>query len=76
MADLVECRSDWAYPQRPLAFTWQGRRVAVEQVLAESHTPDHRRFIVRTAQLGSFELIYDLNLDQWMIYPQPSKEHA
>ena len=76
MVEPVECRSDWAYAQRPLAFTWQGQRIAVLEVLADSHTPDDRRFIVRTAELGNFELVYDLNLDQWIIHPQPSKESA
>ena len=76
MAEPVECRSDWEYAQRPLAFTWQGQRITVLEVLAESRTPDDRRFIVRTAQPGNFELIYDLHLDQWIIHPQPSKESA
>jgi hypothetical protein len=76
MSEIVECRSDWEYAQRPLAFTWQGQRLAIQDVIAEYQTPSDRRFLVRTAECGNFELSYDLNLDQWTIYPQPSKERA
>ena len=76
MKDLVECRSDWAYAQRPLAFTWQGERLAVQEVIAEQRTPEGNYFLVRTSQDGSFELTYNEHLDQWTIQPQTAKESA
>jgi hypothetical protein len=76
MTDDVECRSDWEYAQRPLAFTWQGQRLVVQEVIAEQRTPEGKHFLVHTSQDGSFELIYNEQLDQWSIQPQPAKESA
>ncbi len=33
--DLVECRSDTEYADRPLALTWQGIRLEVAEILPE-----------------------------------------
>jgi hypothetical protein len=76
MDDQVECRSDWAYAQRPLAFTWQGKRFEIKEVIAEQRTPEGNHFLVRTSEDEHFELIYLENLDQWTIHPKPSKESA
>jgi hypothetical protein len=72
----VECRSDWAYAQRPLAFTWQGRRLVVKAILAEQRTPEGLHFLVSTNEDGNFELIYEQDSDHWTIQPQPAKESA
>ena len=76
MSELVECRSDWEYAQLPLAFTWQGQRLVVQEVIAEQRTPEGKHFLVRTSKDGSFELIYNEQLDQWSIQPQAAKESA
>jgi hypothetical protein len=76
MDDRVECRSDWAYAQRPLAFTWQGKRFEIEEVIAEQRTPEGIHFLVRTTKDEHFELIYSEHIDQWTIQPKLSKESA
>ena len=76
MNDGVECRSDWAYAQRPLAFTWHGKRLEVKAILAERRTPEGMYFLVINNENEHFELIYEQNPDQWTIQPKPAKESA
>ena len=72
----VECRSDWEYAQRPVAFTWQEQRLEVQAVIAEYRTPAGIHFLVSTSEAGDFELVYHEHSDQWIIQPNPSKESA
>ena len=72
----VECRSDWAYAQRPLAFTWQGQRIEIKELIAEQRTPEGIHFLVRTNADELFELCYVEELDQCTIQPKPAKESA
>jgi hypothetical protein len=76
VAELVECRSDWAYAQRPLAFTWQGRRLTVQEVITRERTPTGIDFLVRTDEDELFTLSYNENTDQWNIQQQAFKESA
>ena len=72
----VECRSDWAYAQRPLTFHWQRQRRTIQAVLAEARTPDGMQFVVRTTEHELFELSYQQLIDQWTIQPHAIKEKA
>jgi len=66
-ADQVECRSDHAYLGYPVAFFWQGTRLEVARILSESHNPSGYSFEILNLEFGQFELIYDLNSDQWSV---------
>jgi hypothetical protein len=69
MGELVECHSDYAYAVRPVALTWQGRRLEVDAVLAEWRNPDEKCFRVRTKDGRDFRLSYR-EIDQvWNIEP-------
>jgi hypothetical protein len=65
--DWVECRSDHDYIGRPLAFSWQGVRFEVAEVLVKNRTPSGYQFKVRTPGFEIFELEYDSNTDQWSV---------
>jgi len=67
MVDQVECRSDFEYAQRPIAFYWQGIRLEVTEVLTQNRTPSGMTFLVCNENLGIFELNYDISSDQWSI---------
>ena len=58
MGELVECRSDCTYAEKPVALTWEGRRLEIVEILAQWRTPDERRFRVRTSDRREFELSY------------------
>ena len=66
-AQDVECRSEAAYAERPLAFTWQGQRQEVAQVLDGWRTPVGKGFRVRTQDGSVFTLLYDEHDDVWQI---------
>jgi hypothetical protein len=73
--DLVECLSSDSYPGRPAAFTWQGRRLLVTDILSRGRTPSALWFRVRSDSGVSFELEYHLPTDErqsnsnWLIKP-------
>ena len=63
----VECRSDSAYGERPLAFTWQGERFEVIGISLRWRSPDGKGFRVSTRQGRAFDLFYSETLDAWAI---------
>jgi len=67
--DLVECRSDAEYADRPLAFTWQGRRLVIAEILARSHKPNEKGFRIKTTDGQAFDLIYREIPDDWLVLP-------
>ncbi len=66
-ADQVEIRSDHDYIGRPLAFYWQDKRLEVDEVLAQSRTPNGYTISVRNNEAGTFELTYDSRTDEWSV---------
>lgn len=67
--EIVECRSDAEYADRPLALTWQGRRLEIAEVLASWRGPGEKGFRVKTTDGQAFELAYRELPDEWMIQP-------
>ena len=66
METQVECYSGVEYAERPTAFTWQGQRLAVEDVLQRWRAPGFKCFQVRAGgQL--FELRYDEHAGGWQV---------
>ena len=67
--DQVECRSDSEYADRPLALTWQGRRLEIAEILASWRGPGEKGFRVKTTDGQAFELAYRELPDEWHIQP-------
>ena len=65
--ELVSCRSDYSYAQRPVALQWEGQRLEIRTVDAEWHAPEGRGFRVTTTGDRRFELIYLELDDEWQI---------
>jgi hypothetical protein len=65
--DLVSCRSDYSYAQRPVALQWEGQRLEVRAVEAEWRAPAGRGFRVTTTDDRRFELVYHESDDEWQI---------
>jgi hypothetical protein len=70
---LVECHAGRHYPDRPLAFQWQGERLEVEEVERQWRSQQEARsspilyhYLVRTTE-GRFHLTYDSDADMWEI---------
>ena len=69
MEDLVECRSESSYPERPVRLTCDGKRHEVQTVLSRSRSPQGISFRVRTTDGLAFELEYLTATDAWRITP-------
>lgn len=67
--DVVECRSDSDYAERPLSLLWEGRRCEVAEILARWRGPGEKGFRVKTADGQAFELTYREIADEWQIQP-------
>jgi len=64
---IVECHSGFAYADKPVAFTWQGQRFLIAEILAQGRTPQARRFRIKTTDGQVFELSYSEETDDWQI---------
>ena len=67
MGEIVECRSGFAYADRPVALTWENQRLEILRILAEWRTPEQNMFRVRTSDGREFELAYSHATDDWQI---------
>ena len=67
--DVVECRSDSEFAERPLALTWSGRRYEIAEILARWRGPNEKGFRVQTTDGAAFELTYREVPDEWQVQP-------
>jgi len=65
----VECRSDTEYPERPLALTWQGRRMEIAEIIATWRGPGEKGFRITTVDGTAFDLAYHELADDWHVQP-------
>jgi hypothetical protein len=56
MTEIVACHSGSTYAERPMAFTWQGQRFIITEILSRGRTLQGKWFRVRTADDQLFEL--------------------
>ena len=68
-AEIVECRSGAEYAERPLAFTWQGQRLEIAEILGRWRSPDEKGFHISTTDGQAFELVYREIPDDWLVRP-------
>ena len=67
MTEMVECHSDYAYAEKPVALTWQGRRLEIVEILAQWRTQSEKCFRVRTSDGQVFELSCAEGTGEWQI---------
>ena len=67
MGATVECYAGYRYPERPRAFLWGGKQVAVEEIEHSWRTPAGPAFRIRAADGRRFTLAYDEAADKWNI---------
>jgi hypothetical protein len=67
MNELVECHSESAYAERPIALTWDGVRLEVAEIPSRWRSPNQIHFRVRVLDGRIFELTYDEATDEWHI---------
>jgi hypothetical protein len=65
----VRCYAGASYPERPVAFEWEGRWLEVTELLRQSRTPEGLRFEVAVEDGRRFRLHWDAGTDRWAIMP-------
>lgn len=63
----VECRSEYTYPQRPVALWLDQERIEVAEVESESRTQHGKQFRVRLVDGRRLELLYEELTDEWSV---------
>jgi hypothetical protein len=58
MRETVECHSGFTYADKPIALTWENRRLEIIEIFAQWRSPERRHFRVRTRYGQEFELSY------------------
>ncbi len=69
MGEVVECHSGFTYADKPIALTWEGRRLEIADILAQWTSPEGKHFRVRTTDGKVFELKYSHSMDDWQVQP-------
>ncbi len=65
--DIVECHSGSAYADKPVAFSWEGERQVVVEILSQGRTPQSKWFRVKTTGGQVFQLTYREETGDWQI---------
>ncbi len=63
----VECRAEYAYPQRPVSIRWEGTRMEVAEVLREWRTPEGKHYHVRLRGGRELLLAYREDCHCWQV---------
>jgi len=67
--EIVVCRSDTEYAERPLSLVWHGCHYEIAEIFARWHGPGEKWFRVKTVNGLAFELTYQEFSDDWHIQP-------
>ncbi|MCH7480924.1 MAG: hypothetical protein IIC79_05970 [Chloroflexi bacterium] len=67
MQTLVECHSSHTYAERPVALYWEGERLEIAEIEKSWQSPRGKHFRVHTSEGQTFELLYVLSDDYWVI---------
>ena len=67
--NMVECRSDSEYAERPLSLTWEGYKYEIAEIVARWRGPSEKGFRVKTADGQAFDLTYREIPDELLVQP-------
>jgi hypothetical protein len=65
----VRCYAGAAYPERPVAFEWEGRWQQVVEVRRQVRTPEGLLFDVLAEDGRGVRLAWDAETDEWAVAP-------
>jgi len=67
MVELVECHSGFTYADKPIALSWESRRLEIIEITAQWRSPDARHFRVCTSNGQKFEISFWEAVNEWQI---------
>ena len=59
-----------SYPERPVAFEWEGQWLEVSELLRQARTPEGLRFAVLAEDGRRYRLDWGAKTDEWAIMPE------
>jgi len=65
----VRCYAGASYPERPVAFEWEGRWLEVVEVRRQARTPEGLRFDVLAEDGQRYRLDWHATAGEWAIMP-------
>jgi len=66
----VRCYAGASYPERPVAFEWEGQWLEVVEVPRQARTPEGLRFGVLAEDGRRYRLDWGAETDEWTIMPE------
>ncbi len=63
----VRCYAGASYPERPLAFEWEGRWIKVAEITRQTRTPKGLQFAVVTEEGQQYRLSWTEQTDEWQL---------
>jgi len=72
----VRCYAGASYPERPVAFEWQGGWLEVAELLRQARTPEGLEFDVLAEGGRRYRLAWHAETDEWDIMPASDKSLA
>jgi hypothetical protein len=72
----VRCYAGAGYPERPVAFEWEGRWQEVVELLRQARTPEGLLFDVLAEDGRRYRLAWDARTDEWAVMPAPGNSFA
>jgi hypothetical protein len=63
----VRCYAGTSYPERPVAFVWNGRWLDVTRLIAQARTPEGMVFDVLAADGQGYRLNWVEASDRWSV---------
>lgn len=66
----VRCYAGASYPERPIAFLWEGRWLYVSEVIRQERSPEEMVFWVLAENDVCYQLRWQVTADEWIIKKQ------
>ncbi len=63
----VRCYAGASYPERPVAFEWQGSWLEVTEIIRQARTPETLAFWVLAENDVCYRLTWQVAADNWTI---------
>jgi hypothetical protein len=72
----VRCYAGARYPERPVAFEWEGRWLDIAELAGQARTPEGLLFDVLAEDGRRYRLAWHAETDEWAIMPASGKSIA
>jgi hypothetical protein len=72
----VHCYAGASYPERPVAFEWEGQWLEVAELLRQARRPEGLLFEVQAEDGKRYRLVWDAETDEWTVESSSGNSYA